>query len=88
LAQLKDLLGLRIAQMPADFFGQIGAVADHAATLNPAAPAMAVACMAVVLLWPKNIAADRPLTGWRRAMALLPGTVIALAGATLATAGL
>ncbi|TNY08157.1 SulP family inorganic anion transporter, partial [Escherichia coli] len=30
LAQLKDLLGLRIAQMPADFFGQIGAVADHA----------------------------------------------------------
>lgn len=88
LAQLKDLLGLRIAQMPADFFGQIGAVADHAATLNPAAPAMAVACMAVVLLWPKNIAADLPLTGWRRAMALLPGTVIALAGATLATAGL
>ncbi|RTL24050.1 MAG: STAS domain-containing protein [Burkholderiales bacterium] len=88
LAQLKDLLGLRIAQMPADFFGQIGAIADHAATLNPAAPAMALACMAVVLLWPKNIAADLPLTGWRRAMALLPGTVIALAGATLATAGL
>lgn len=88
LAQLKDFLGLRIEKMPADFFGQIEAIAGHVGTFNPVAPAMAVACMAVVLLWPKNIAQDRPLTGARRAMALLPGTVIALAGATAATAGL
>lgn len=88
LAQLKDFLGLRIEKMPADFFGQIEAIAGHVGTFNPVAPAMAVACMAVVLLWPKNIVQDRPLTGVRRAMALLPGTVIALAAATAATAGL
>jgi SulP family sulfate permease len=88
LAQLKDFLGLRIEKMPADFFGQIEAIAGHVGTFNPVAPAMAVACMAVVLLWPKNIVQDRPLTGLRRAMALLPGTVIALAAATAATAGL
>jgi len=41
-----------------------------------------------VLLWPKNIAQDRPLTGLRRVMALLPGTVIALVAATAATAWL
>lgn len=86
LAQLKDFLGLRIDKMPADFFGQIEALHRHAGTLNPAAPAMALACMAIVLLWPKNIAQDNPLTGLRRWMALLPSTVIALVGATLATA--
>ena len=88
LAQLKDFLGLRIDKMPADFFGQIEAIAGHLGSINPAAPAMAGACMLIVLLWPKNIAADRPLTGVKRAMALLPGTVIALAAATAATAAL
>ncbi|KQW51922.1 MULTISPECIES: SulP family inorganic anion transporter [unclassified Roseateles] len=86
LAQLKDFLGLRIAAMPADFFGQIGALYAHAATLNPGAPALALACMAVVLLWPKNIDRERPLTGTRRWLALLPGTVVALGGATVVTA--
>jgi sulfate permease, SulP family len=86
LAQLKDFLGLRIDPMPADFFGQIGALASHIGTLNPLAPAIASACMAVVLLWPKNLDRQRPLTGARRWLALLPGTVIALAGATAATA--
>jgi SulP family sulfate permease len=88
LAQLKDFLGLRIDKMPADFFGQIEAIAGHLGSINPAAPAMAGACMLIVLLWPKNIATDRPLTGVKRAMALLPGTVIALAAATAATAAL
>ncbi|MDR7268765.1 SulP family sulfate permease [Pelomonas saccharophila] len=86
LAQLKDFLGLRIDKMPADFFGQIAALREHLGGLNPVAPALASACMAVVLLWPKNIAQDRPLTGLRRWMALLPSTVIALVGATAATA--
>ncbi len=86
LAQLKDFLGLRIEHMPADFFGQIGALRAHIDTLNPLAPLVAAACMAVVLLWPKNIVQDRPLSGPRRWLALLPGTVIALAGATAATA--
>jgi sulfate permease, SulP family len=86
LAQLKDFLGLDIAQMPADFFGQLGALSANAASLNPWAPSMALACVAIVVLWPKNIAPDRPLAGARRWLALLPGTVIALAGATAATA--
>jgi SulP family sulfate permease len=85
LAQLKDFLGLRVDKMPADFFGQIATLREHVASANPWAPALALACMAVVLLWPKNITPDRPLSGARRWMALLPGTVIALAGATLAT---
>ena len=88
LAQLKDFLGLNIDKMPADFFGQIHALALHIHGINPVAPAMAAACMAIVLLWPKNIVQDKPLTGVRRIMALLPSTVIALTAATAATAGL
>ncbi|RTL46871.1 MAG: STAS domain-containing protein [Burkholderiales bacterium] len=88
LAQLKDFLGLRIDKMPADFFGQIQAIAAHLGTVNPVALAVAAACMAIVLLWPKNIVQDRPLIGLRRTLALLPGTVIALAAATAATAAL
>jgi SulP family sulfate permease len=86
LAQLKDFLGLRIDKMPADFFGQIAALREHIDGLNPIAPAMAAACMALVLFWPKNIVQDKPLAGIRRWMALLPSTVIALVGATTATA--
>lgn len=86
LAQLKDFLGLSIDRMPADFFGQLGALRAHIGSLNPAAPAMALACMALVLLWPKNIVQDKPLAGLRRWMAMLPSTVIALVGATTATA--
>lgn len=86
LAQLKDFLGLRIEKMPADFFGQIAALREHIGSLNPVAPAMAASCMALVLFWPRNIVQDKPLAGIRRWLALLPSTVIALVGATTATA--
>ncbi|RZJ07895.1 MAG: STAS domain-containing protein [Rubrivivax sp.] len=85
LAQLKDFLGLSIVKVPADFFGQIQALRGHAASFNPWASMVAIACVAVVMFWPKNIEPDKPLNGVRRWMALLPGTVIALAGATLAS---
>jgi SulP family sulfate permease len=85
LAQLKDFFGLPIARMPADFFGQIEALVAHARELTPMAPFVALACMAVVAFWPKNIGMAEQ-TGLRRWMAMLPSTVIALVGATVATA--
>jgi len=85
LAQLKDALGLSRVPMPADFFGQIGVLASHAAGFNPWAVATAATAVVVVLAWPKNID-QQALSGVRRWMALLPSTVIALVGATLATA--
>ncbi|WP_457444700.1 SulP family inorganic anion transporter [Roseateles sp. P5_E4] len=85
LAQLKDALGLSRVPMPADFFGQIGVLSAHAAGFNPWAVATTAAAVTVLLLWPKNIG-QQALSGVRRWMALLPSTVIALVGATLATA--
>ncbi|TAK76734.1 MAG: sodium-independent anion transporter, partial [Aquabacterium sp.] len=52
LSQVKEFLGLETPKLPADFFSQIGALAAHAHTLNPAALAIALACLAVVVLWP------------------------------------
>lgn len=84
LSQAKEFLGLETPKLPADFFAQIGVLAQHIGTLNPAALAIALACLAVVVLWPKSYERDRLPPALRR-LALVPGTVVALVGATLAT---
>ncbi len=89
LSQVKDLLGLQIDKLPADFFTQIGVLARHLHTINPVAVAIGLACLATVVLWPKSYAMPTHPTGLvgraRRAAAHVPGTIVALAGATLAT---
>ncbi|HOM12642.1 MAG TPA: SulP family inorganic anion transporter [Rubrivivax sp.] len=92
LSQVKDLLGLRVAKMPADFFAQIHTMWQHAATFNPAALAIGLACLALVVFWPKSYTMpEHPSGPWsrlRRVLAHLPGTIIALVLATAATAWL
>ena len=90
LSQVKDLLGLRVAKMPADFFAQIQTMWQHAATFNPAALAIGLGCLVLVVVWPKSyLMPQRPSGGWarlKRFSAHLPGTIIALVLATAATA--
>jgi SulP family sulfate permease len=74
LSQLKDLFGLPIAAMPADFFAQIGTLWSHAAQVNLHALALGVACIAVLAVWarlPRGLGAR------------VPAPVVALAAATL-----
>jgi sulfate permease, SulP family len=89
LSQVKDLLGLQIDRLPADFFTQIAVLAAHLRTVNPTALLIGLASLAIVVLWPKSYAMPtRPsglLARLRRAAAHVPGTIVALAGATLAT---
>ena len=73
LSQLRDLLGLRIASLPADFFGQAAALWAGLPTFNAAAFALAMACFGVLLLWP-------------RLRIPLPGAIFVLVFATAATA--
>jgi SulP family sulfate permease len=49
LSQLKDLLGLQIDKLPAEFFAQISVLATHLYTMNPLALLMGLACTAVVV---------------------------------------
>ncbi|CAN5500065.1 sulfate permease [soil metagenome] len=52
LSQVKDLLGLEIPKMPADFFSQLRAIFQHIDTLNPYALGLGLACLIGLLVWP------------------------------------
>ncbi len=90
LSQVKELLGLSIDKLPADFFTQIAVLASHLGSFNPAAFVLGLACLGVVVLWPKSY--GMPASGaaggaprLRRLAAHVPGTIVALALATAAT---
>ncbi len=53
LSQVKDLLGLEIARMPADFFSQLKAIALNIGTLNLYALGLGLACLLGLLVWPR-----------------------------------
>ncbi len=88
LSQLKDLLGLPIDKMPGDFFSQIVLLWENLHGVNPAALAVGLACLALVVLWPKSytmpVTPQGALPHLRRWAAHLPGTIVALALATVA----
>ena len=90
LTQLKDLLGLQTGAVPADFFAQIEALLHHARSFNPVALLIGAASLALVVVWPKSYVDDGRHSGWQRRLrhlaSRLPGTVIALVAATVATA--
>ena len=51
--QVKDLLGLKMGAVPADFVGKWEAYAAHAASFTPGAVAVAAAALAILVLWPR-----------------------------------
>lgn len=55
--QIKDFLGIRpppgAEPIPPEFLGKVGWLAEHASHLHPATTALAVACVATLILWPK-----------------------------------
>lgn len=60
LSQIKDLLGLQIAKMPADFFSQIGALAGHLHSFNLFSLALGLACLGGLIVWPRIFAKQPP----------------------------
>ncbi len=53
LSQLKDLLGLQITKMPADFFSQFKAISTHLDSFNAYALGLGLACFLGLVVWPK-----------------------------------
>jgi len=100
LSQLRDVLGLAVPHMPADFFSQIGTLWRHAATFNPYAFGLALACVLGLFAWP-NVASGGSRIGMAlhrvaglaratRAFRLgmrLPGPIVALVSLTLVSWG-
>ena len=52
LSQLKDLLGLKVPKMSADFFSQFKVIAEHAGTLNLYALGLGLSCLLGLFIWP------------------------------------
>ena len=68
--QVKDFLGLTIAQVPAEFFGKWLAFLTHLGTANPHTAAVGVGTLLILIFWPRlSHRIPAPLVG------LLAGTV-------------
>ncbi len=94
LSQVKDLLGLSIDKLPADFFAQIGMLAGHAHTLNPWSLAIGLVCIVGLIAWPRLFGQSSLLPAalvegrTMRSVSRLPGPIIALVTLTAAVAWL
>jgi SulP family sulfate permease len=83
LSQVGDFLGLDGKTIPAEFFSKLVALGSALPKTNPITLFMGLASLALVAYWPKPNAASG--SGLTRTMARIPGTVVALALATVAT---
>lgn len=80
LSQLRDVLGLQVAKMPGDFFGQLATLWRHIGGFNPYALAVAAACVGGLALWP------RLTRGPLAALARVPSPIVMLVSLTLLAA--
>ncbi|MFM7025832.1 MAG: SulP family inorganic anion transporter [Limnohabitans sp.] len=86
LSQIKDFLGLKVAAMPADFFGMLTTLAAHLHTLHLPALLVALGSLSLLVGW---VRLGRRLEHTRyRWLGTLPGSIITWLLATLATVGL
>lgn len=89
LSQLRDLFGLDIAKMPADFFAQIRTLWAHADSFNPWAFALGMACLVGLFAWtklfkPGTILPTQLVEGRSaRVISRVPGPIVALISLTL-----
>lgn len=58
LSQLRDVMGLQVPKMPADFFNQIGTLANAIGSFNPYAFGLATVCVLGLFIWPRLWAVD------------------------------
>jgi SulP family sulfate permease len=86
LSQAKDFLGLKVSNMPADFFGILQALHTALPSFQPTAFALALGSLILIVLWQRSFtkqtaqAQSSPLV---RALKVIPGSIIALVAATL-----
>jgi SulP family sulfate permease len=53
IGQFRDLLGLQMEKVPAEFIEKIVAYSEHIGSINPAAAGIGIATIAIVFLWPR-----------------------------------
>ena len=88
LSQLKDLLGLRVSALPADFFGLMSTLGAHLGSLNPSALALSASTLGVLMVWHLSAPRLAPSLPFSGKISRLPGPVLALLFATLVSQAL
>ncbi|WP_114639030.1 SulP family inorganic anion transporter [Polynucleobacter necessarius] len=78
LSQVKEFFGLRIEKMPAQFFQSIQTLYAAVDTVNPTALGIALASLSIIIIW-------KLLEKHLGHLSHIPGTVIAMALATVFT---
>jgi SulP family sulfate permease len=84
LSQVKDFLGLQLGSVPASFFAMLQALGGALHTVNPAALAVALGTLLLVVAWQRampRLGPDKLQFSGR--LSIIPGTIVALVAATL-----
>ena len=82
LSQVRDLLGLTVISLPADFFGMASTLFAARNTMNWQALAIALVCLAVILAWQFWLPRLSKKTPWLQHLTVVPGSVVVLVLAT------
>ena len=82
LSQVKDLLGLAVDEVPAEFFAKLAVLARHLGSADLRTIALAAVSLTIVLAWPKSYSASATRT--HRWLSRVPGTIVALVVGTVA----
>ncbi len=80
LSQLRDFLGLDIANMPADFFDSLTALFEHLGSADWQTLTIACVSLLTVIFWPKTYLEHSQR--WLHYASRIPGTIVALVLAT------
>ncbi|MEQ1682036.1 MAG: SulP family inorganic anion transporter [Burkholderiaceae bacterium] len=95
LSQLKDLFGLAVPKVSADFFAQLGALFLNLHSFNPYAFVIGIVCFGGLFLWPRLFGKNAVLLPARliegrlvKFASHVPGPVVALVTMTALTAWL
>ncbi len=83
LSQVKDFLGLQTAKLPGNFFGMGSALVHALPTFSPAATALALGSLLLIIGWQFGVPRLVRSSVWAARLRLVPGSVLALVVATL-----
>ncbi|MGL4574236.1 MAG: SulP family inorganic anion transporter, partial [Burkholderiaceae bacterium] len=86
LSQVKDFFGLRVDNLPADFFGKLAGIWAYAHTANLYALALAAGSLALIVLWQWLMPSLTGPSALRGKLTIIPGTIVALIAATAVAA--
>ena len=83
VSQIKDFLGLPIANMPAEFFGIVHTLSAHLSEFNAQALTLALLSLAVLVFWQLILPKWATQSALARKLTVVPGSIIVLVGAAL-----